>query len=243
MISHKKYRSAIPFRLFAKPIFVLLFSFILLYQADAQSARPFIHPDRIRYDGECLTIDGKDVFIYSGAFHFFRCPKELWHDRFQKIKDAGFNTVETYVPWNWCERQMPAGLDDYSKADLNDFNDWLTMAEQFGFYIIVRPGPYICAEWDTGGFPQWLLTKAPKTPPQGEGWLRSDDPVFRAWSKHWYDAVCPVIAKHQITRKAPGQTGVDPVQVENEYDFAKFSDDVKINQVQSASGICARRWN
>jgi hypothetical protein len=237
MISHKKYRSAIPFTLFAKPIFVLLFSFILLYQADAQSARPFIHPDRIRYDGECLTIDGKDVFIYSGAFHFFRCPKELWHDRFQKIKDAGFNTVETYVPWNWCERQMPAGLDDFSKADLKDFDDWLTMAEQFGFYIIVRPGPYICAEWDTGGFPQWLLTKAPKTPPPGEGWLRSDDPAFLAWSKHWYDAVCPVIAKHQITRKAPGQPGVILVQVENEYDFPNFSEDVKINQVKALAGF------
>src|SRR5208337_3305744 len=79
--------------------------------------RPFPHPERIRYDSRCLTIDGQDVFIYSGAFHYFRCPKELWRDRFQKIKEAGFNSVETYVAWNWHERQMPSGLNDFSKMN------------------------------------------------------------------------------------------------------------------------------
>src|SRR5271169_5044537 len=97
------------------------------------SPRPFLHPDRIKYDGHCLTIDGKDMFVYSGAFHYFRCPKPLWHDRFQKIKDAGFNTVETYVAWDWHERQMPSGLNDFSKVDLTDLDDWLKMAEDFGF--------------------------------------------------------------------------------------------------------------
>ncbi|HXC35409.1 MAG TPA: beta-galactosidase [Candidatus Acidoferrales bacterium] len=198
------------------------------------SSRPFAHPDRIRYDSQCLSIDGKDVFIYSGAFHYFRCPKELWPDRFQKIKDAGFNTVETYVPWNWCEREMPGGTNDFSKLDLKDFNDWLDMAEHFGFYIIVRPGPYICSEWSTGGFPQWLLNKKPPRPLRSLGWLRSDDPVFLAWSKHWYDAVCPVIARHQITRKPAGQAGVILVQVENEYDFGlPFSDEVKENHLRT----------
>jgi hypothetical protein len=57
--------------------------------------RVFSHPDRIHYDSQCLTIDGKDTMIFSGAFHYFRCPKELWPERFQKIKDAGLNCVET----------------------------------------------------------------------------------------------------------------------------------------------------
>src|SRR5262245_20114796 len=57
----------------------------------------FSHPDRIKYDGHCITIEGKDLFIYSGAFHYFRCPKPLWRDRLTKIKEAGFNAVETYV--------------------------------------------------------------------------------------------------------------------------------------------------
>ncbi|HEV2436027.1 MAG TPA: beta-galactosidase [Verrucomicrobiae bacterium] len=201
--------------------------------AAAQTARTFSHPDRIRYDRQCLTIDGKDIFIYSGAFHFFRCPKELWPDRFQKIKDAGFNCVETYVAWNWCERQLPASTNDFSKVNLKDLDDWLTMAEHYGLYVIVRPGPYICAEWATGGYPEWLLTKKPEAQTSSDGWLRSDDPVYLAWCKHWYDAVCPVIARHQITRKAPGQPGVILVQVENEYDYAHFPDEVKIGQVKA----------
>ncbi len=212
---------------------ILAATSLTVVTAAAEPARPFLHPDRIRYDSRCLTIDGKDVFIYSGAFHYFRCPKELWRDRFQKIKAAGFNCVETYVAWNWCEQAMPAGTNDFSKVSLTDLDDFLKIAEEFGLYVLVRPGPYICAEWDTGGYPQWLLTKKPAAPLRDKGWLRSDDPVYLAWCKHWYDAVCPVIAKHQITRKPAGQPGVILVQLENEYDYAKFSDDVKRNQVRA----------
>lgn len=194
--------------------------------AFADEPRSFPHPDRIHYDAQCLTIDGKDVMIFSGAFHYFRCPKELWQDRFQKIKDAGFNCVETYVAWNLHEREMPAGPDDFSKiTGLQDLDDWLTMAEKFGLYVIIRPGPYICAEWDNGGFPQWLELKKPAAPLRESVWLRTDDPVFLTWSKHWYDAVCPIIAKHQITRKARGETGVILFQIENEYDFWRFDND------------------
>jgi hypothetical protein len=206
---------------------------LFAHAARAQSARVFAHPDRIRYDRRCLTIDGKDVFIYSGSFHYFRCPKALWPDRFQKIKDAGFNCIEAYIAWNWCEPQMPAGLNDFSQVHLKDFDDFLTMAEHYGLYVIARPGPYICAEWDTGGYPQWLLTKRPDDPSRKGDWLRSDDPVYLAWCKHWYDAVCPVIAKHQLTRRPPGAYGVILMQVENEYDYAHFSDAVKIAQVKA----------
>lgn len=201
----------------------------------AAEPRPFSSPSRIRYDAQCLTIDGKDTFIFSGAFHYFRCPKELWRERFQKIKDAGFNAVETYTPWNWHEREMPKSTDDFSKfTGLQDLDDWLTMAEDFGFYIIVRPGPYICAEWDNGGLPLWLTAlKTPVAPLHKNGWMRSDDPVYLAWTKHWFDAVCPIIAKHQITRKAPGKPGVILVQVENEYDVAKYSDETKIAQLKA----------
>lgn len=112
-----------------------------LFAVETIPAKEFSNPDRIRYDGSCMTIDGKDVFIYSAAFHYFRCPEELWRDRFQKIKEAGFNTVETYVPWNWHEREMPAGLSDTTKFDFSDIKRWLKMAQdEFGFYTIVRPG-------------------------------------------------------------------------------------------------------
>jgi len=198
--------------------------------ANQMEPRVFSHPDRIRYDSQCLTIDGKDTMIYSGAFHYFRCPKELWPERFQKMKDAGLNCVETVVPWDWHEQEKPSGLDDFSKITrMQDLDDWLTMAEKYGLYVIVRPGPYICAEWEFGGFPLWLKTERPANPLRGKIWLRTDDPIFVAWGKHWLDAVCPIIAKHQITRNAPGQTGVILFQLENEYDSWPAAKDVRIN--------------
>ena len=205
--------------------------------------RNFPHPDRIRYDGHCLIIEGQDAFIYSGAFHYFRCPKELWQDRFAKIKAAGFNTVETYIAWNRCEEEMPASPSDFSKVRLQDVEDWLNMAEKAGLYVIIRPGPYICAEWDRGGFPGWLATKRPGHPKEKKMWFRSDDPEFIAWSKHWFDAVCPLLAKHQITRKNPGEKGIILFQLENEYDFSGFSAEIKnayvkaLAQAATANGI------
>src|SRR5579862_5669539 len=117
----------------------------------------FPHPERIKYDAHCLQIEGRDTFVISGAFHYFRTPKELWRDRFQKIKDGGFNCVETYVPWNWHEREVPTSVEDFSRVDLRELDEWITMAEEFGLYVIIRPGPYICSEWSGGGFPQWLV--------------------------------------------------------------------------------------
>lgn len=196
--------------------------------------KQFAQPDRIRYDGHCLTIDGQDMVIFSGAFHYFRCPKPLWRERFQKIKDAGFNTVETYTAWNWHEREMPAGLDDFSKVNLTDLQDWLKMAhDEFGLYTIIRPGPYICAEWDNGGYPRWLLNFKPAAPKRSNMWLRSDDPVYLAWSKHWYDAVCKVIAPEQLTHKPKGGHGVILFQIENEYDYAGGSTDERENHLRA----------
>jgi hypothetical protein len=180
-------------------------------------AKVFPDPDRIRYDGQCFTIDGADLFIFSGAFHYFRCPKPLWRERFQRMKEAGCNAVETYVPWNLSEPRPPSSPDDFSQIDLADFRDWLRMAhDEFGLYTIIRPGPYICAEWDGGGFPRWLLAKRPA---DRKPWLRSDDPDFLAWSRHWYGAVCRVIAAEQVTRKPRGHAGVILFQIENEFDL------------------------
>ncbi|MGC8560452.1 MAG: beta-galactosidase [Phycisphaerae bacterium] len=200
--------------------------------AELPTGRPFSHPHRVRYDGQSLFVENKPFFLYSGCFHYYRCPKPMWRARFEKIKEAGFNTVQTYVPWNMCEKEPPSSLSDFSHVDLTDLDDWLHMAtEEFGLYVTIRPGPYICAEWDTGCFPQWLLTHKPSGY-RGE-WLRSDNPVFMAWSRHWYDAVCPVIARHQLTRKPVGRHGVFLFQVENEYDFTSFPLEVKRRYVES----------
>ncbi len=200
--------------------------------AELPTGRPFSHPHRIRYDGKSLFVEDKPFFLYSGCFHYYRCPKPMWRARFEKIKEADFNTVQTYVPWNMSEKAPPASLFDFSHVDLSDLDDWLHMAtEEFGLYVTIRPGPYICAEWDTGGFPQWLMTHKPHGY-SGE-WLRSDNPIFVAWSRHWYDAVCPVIARHQLTRKPVGKHGVFLFQVENEYDYPSFPLEVKRRYVES----------
>ncbi len=196
-------------------------------QTPAGVAKHFAHPDRVRYDGQCLAIDGKDVFIRSAEFHYFRVPRELWRDRFQKIKEAGFNAVDTYVPWNWHEREMPGGLSDFSKVDLSEVKAWLDMAQnEFGFYTIIRPGPFICAEWAGGGYPRWLAKFAPTNGDQF--WLRSPEDSDIAWSVHWYDAVCKVIAQEQITRKSKGGKGIILMQIENEYDAFKCADKPKM---------------
>lgn len=178
--------------------------------------KKFIHPERIRYDGSCMTIDGKDIFIYSAAFHYFRCPEELWRDRFRQIKEAGFNTVETYVPWNWHERTMPLSVEDNTCFDFSDVKRWLKMAqEEFGFYTIVRPGPFICAEYSGGGYPRWLAKFRPDG--MNDFWLRSADYHHIRWSQHWFDAVCRALADEQITRKPIGGKGIILIQIENEY--------------------------
>lgn len=178
--------------------------------------KEFAHPERVRYDGSCMTIDGRDVFIYSAAFHYFRCPEELWRDRFRKIKAAGFNTVETYVPWNRHERSMPSGLDDTTHFDFSEIRRWLEMAqEEFGLYTIVRPGPFICAEYSGGAYPRWLARFRPDD--VGGLWLRSADQTHVRWCVHWFDAVCKALADEQITRKPAGKKGIILIQIENEY--------------------------
>lgn len=187
----------------------------------AMSDTMFLHPDRIRFDNRCMQIEGKDVFMFSGTMHYFRVAEPLWRDRLQKMKDMGCNTVETYVPWNWHEREMPASVDDFSKVDLTALDRFLTLAEGMGLYVIVRPGPYICAEWQGGGFPVWIMRKRPQTS-RYDVWLQSDDPEFIKWSEHWYKAVARVVAPHQIYNRRPGTGGVILWQLENEYNRVKW---------------------
>jgi hypothetical protein len=204
--------------------------FALVLAAGAAFAAP---QTRVSYDAHSFKIDGKNTFIYSGAFHYFRCPEELWPERFRAIKNAGFNTIETYAAWNVHEPRPPRDVNDFSKVDVKELDDFLTMAiEKYGFNVVVRPGPYICSEWDMGGYPAWLMTKKPAHPTE-KPWLRSDDPTYLDWARHWYKAVDPVIAKHQITRAKPGGKGVILYQIENEYDYASGSDQEHLNQLHA----------
>ena len=100
-----------------------------------------------------FKMDGKSFRIYSGSMHYFRIMPEYWEDRLRKLKAAGFNTVETYVCWNMHEPRK-GEFDFTGRFDIRRF---IKTAQEVGLYAIVSPGPYICAEWDFGGLPAWLL--------------------------------------------------------------------------------------
>jgi len=186
-----------------------------------QGEEQFENPHFIRYDSSCFTINEKDTFIFSAAFHYPRCPRELWRDRLQKLKRAGFNTIETYVFWNYHEPVE-------GQADLSEFEDFIKLVHEMKFWMIARPGPYVCAEWDAGGFPHWVIAK--RFP------LRSNAPQSLQTSDHWYKQVLPVISRHQVTMGGP----IIMMQVENEYDYCpKLSDAERKAYV---SGLAEMAW-
>jgi hypothetical protein len=167
----------------------------------AQGQELFESPLIIKYDSHCFVIQGRDAFIFGAAFHYPRCPKALWRDRLAKLKRLGINTIDAYVFWNYHEREE-------GKCDLSEFEEFVALVKDMGFWMIARPGPYVCAEWHRGGIPDWVAAK--RFP------LRTNHPESLKWSHHWYGQVLPVIQRHQITMGGP----IIMVQVENEYDFS-----------------------
>ncbi|MFG2331265.1 beta-galactosidase family protein [Streptomyces sp. NPDC048604] len=147
-----------------------------------------------------FLLDGRPVRLLSGALHYFRVHEGQWEHRLRMLRAMGLNCVETYVPWNLYEPR-PGRYGDV--AALGRFLD---AAARAGLWAIVRPGPYICAEWENGGLPHWL------TGPLGRR-VRTDDPQFLGPVADWFRRLLPQVAERQIDRGGP----VVLVQVENEY--------------------------
>lgn len=160
----------------------------------------------IEKDG--FYLNGEPFRVIAGAIHYFRVPAEYWRDRLIKLKACGFNTVETYVAWNLHEPKE--GEFDYS--GMLDIEKFLDIAAELGLYAIVRPGPYICSEWDFGGLPWWLLKNDSMA-------LRCMDKDYIAAVDRFFDDFIPRIASRQITKGG----NVILVQVENEY--GSYGDD------------------
>ena len=151
---------------------------------------------------EHFLLDGREHQIISGAMHYFRTHPDQWAQRIATAKAMGLNTIETYVAWNFhSPRRGEFHLD--GQRDLGRF---LGLVADAGMHAIVRPGPYICAEWDNGGIPAWLLADP-------EVGMRRDEPRYLAAVQEYFDALLPVIAPLQVDRGGP----VLMVQVENEY--------------------------
>lgn len=173
---------------------------------------------------ETFYLDGNPFQIISGSIHYFRIVPEYWRDRLEKLKSLGMNTVETYIPWNMHEPQKGKFVFD----GLCDVVKFVRMAEELGLYVILRPSPYICAEWEFGGLPGWLLS--------GDGMrLRVSDPAFLGHVQDYYNVLLPLIKPLQITEGG----NVILMQVENEYGY--FGNDKrymeKLRDMLLAGGI------
>ena len=159
-------------------------------------------PRSFRLGEKDFLLDGKPFRIMAGEIHYQRVPREYWADRLTKLKAAGLNTVGTYVFWNALEPEP--GQWDFAGA--NDLAAFIRTAQRVGLWVIVRPGPYACAEWDFGGLPAWLL----RTP---DIKVRCSDPRYLAACEAYILRLADVIGGLQIHRGGP----VIMVQVENEY--------------------------
>lgn len=157
---------------------------------------------QLTYDKDHFYLDGEPFQIRSGSIHYFRHVPEYWYDRLKKLRAAGFNTVETYTCWNLHERKE----GEFDFTGMLDLAKFLDLAAELGLYAIVRPGPYICAEWDFGGLPSWLLNY-PKMQ------IRCMDPLFLEKEKRYLDRIFEIVRPRQITKGG----NVLMVQVENEY--------------------------
>lgn len=168
--------------------------------------------------GDHFALDGKPFPIISGEMHYERIPREYWRDRLQKARAMGLNTVSTYVFWNVHEPK-PGTYDFSGQYDVAGF---IGMAQSEGLYVILRPGPYACAEWDLGGLPAWLLADPDIV-------LRSADEKFLGPAERWLKRLGQELAPLQITRGGP----IIAVQVENEYgSFGK--DKVYLGRIRDA---------
>ncbi|XP_019065857.1 beta-galactosidase-1-like protein 3 [Fukomys damarensis] len=149
-----------------------------------------------------FTLEGHKFLIFGGSIHYFRVPRQYWRDRLLKLKACGFNTVTTYIPWNLHETER-GRLDFSGNLDLEAF---VLLAAEIGLWVILRPGPYICAEIDLGGLPSWLL-QDPKTQ------LRTTEKSFVDAVDKYFDQLIPRMLPLQYQQGGP----VIAVQVENEY--------------------------
>uniref|UniRef100_A0A8C5PEC9 Beta-galactosidase n=1 Tax=Leptobrachium leishanense TaxID=445787 RepID=A0A8C5PEC9_9ANUR len=164
--------------------------------------RMFIHRTGLQAENSQFLLEDKPITILGGSMHYFRVPVAHWRDRMRKMKACGLNTLTTYVPWNLHEPRR--GKFDFS--GILDLGVFLEVAAEVGLWVILRPGPYICSEWDLGGLPSWLLRDKNMQ-------LRTTYRGFTEATEAYFDELIPKVIWHQYSKGGP----IIAVQVENEY--------------------------
>ena len=177
---------------------ITLILVLLILCCRAYGKRSFI----IDYDGNQFLKDGVAFRYISGSMHYSRVPSVYWHDRLEKMYAAGLNAVQTYVPWNYHEDQ-PGMYNFDGERDLPKF---IQAAQEVGLLVILRAGPYMCGEWEMGGFPAWLL-RNPNIK------LRTSDSNYLSYVDKWLGVLLPRMKPLLYENGGP----IISVQVENEY--------------------------
>ncbi len=175
---------------------ILAAMFTFTVAGAGQNAKP-----SFAIEGEQFLLNGRPFRIFSGEIHYPRVPREYWKDRLLKARAMGLNTVCTYLFWNWHEKE-PGRFSFEGNLDVATF---IRTAQEVGLKVIIRPGPYVCSEWDFGGLPAWLLREP-------EIRVRCMDPRYLAAAERYVRRIGAELRDLQITRGGP----IILLQVENE---------------------------
>ena len=178
----------------------------------------------LTYKGNKFFLDGEEFTIISGAMHYFRIPREYWKDRLLKLRECGFNTVETYTCWNLHEPQE----GKFNFSGMLDLEAYIDIARELGLYVILRPGPYICAEWEMGGLPAWLLNYKDMT-------VRCNNELFISKVERYYNE----LLRRIVPKLSTNGGNIIMMQIENEY--GSYGDDheymQKIADIYKKNGV------
>ena len=155
-------------------------------------------------DANCFRKDGQCYQYISGSLHYYRIPEYYWRDRLLKLKGAGFNTLQTYIPWNVHEPVKGAPLNFSGRNNLFSF---LKLCQDLDILVLLRPGPFIASEFEFGGFPSWLLIESPEIR------LRTSEPAYLKNVLRWFNIILPELTSYLYQHGGP----VIGVQIENEY--------------------------
>ena len=150
-----------------------------------------------------FLLDGKPFQIISGEMHPARIPEEYWRHRIQMAKAMGCNTISAYIFWNYHEPEE--GVFDFEEGNHN-LAEFFRIVQEEEMWLIVRPGPYVCAEWEFGGIPPYLL-RIPDIK------LRCMDPRYMAAAERYIGKLAEVIKPFMVTNGGP----LLMIQIENEY--------------------------
>ena len=179
-----------------KSIIVLAGLFLVLARSEVA------FPQSFGIEGGHFVLNGKPYRVFSGSMHYCRIPREYWKDRLLKAKAMGLNTICTYIFWNVHEPR-PGKFDFSGNLDVARY---IRTAQEVGLNVIIRPGPYVCSEWDFGGLPSWLLAD--------EGIkVRCTDKRYMEAVRQYIQRLGRELSKLQITHGGP----IIMVQLENEY--------------------------